>query len=254
MGNGNKINIWVLFIAGSVLSAAGWFMKPFPIFIFVSLAPFFAILDYTLESENFWEHLELILIGLFVFFFSALGLETSSLIKAIFLAILFSLPFAGFAFVYEQLGPRTGKFIIVIFWLALEYVMLSLKWPNQPIYTADALLGVPYWYRWNIETGYLGITAWILLVNWIVYSSALRGRLNWSLISIGVVFIIIPIVFSMYQEGKPVLRNSMIELYKGQTVSTSAYPEKGELVARTCAWLSILILLFAFVKSGIKKP
>ena len=179
MESGNKVNIWVLFIAGSVLSAAGWFMKPFPVFIFFSLTPFFAILDYTLESENFWEHLELILIGLFIFFFSALGFETSNLIKGIFLAIVFTLPFVAFAFTYENLGPRTGKFVIIIFWLALEYAILSMKWPKQSVYAADALRSVSNWYKWNSETGYLGVTAWILLVNWIIYVGILRRQLNW---------------------------------------------------------------------------
>ena len=33
----------------------------------------------------------------------------------------------------------------------------------------------------------------------------------------------------------------------------AAYLAKGELVARTCAWLSILIVLFAVVKSRVTK-
>jgi cytochrome c-type biogenesis protein CcmF len=44
----------------------------------------------------------------------------------------------------------------------------------------------------------------------------------------------------------------MIELYRHHDVSNSVYKTKGELVARTCTWLSPLILLFAIVKSRIR--
>jgi hypothetical protein len=253
MENGNKINVWWLFISGSVLISAGWFMKPFPIFIFVGLAPFFAILDHTIESDNFWENAELTLLGMFVYFFSAYNLESANLIKVILLAILFTLPFLGFAFVYESLGPRTGKFIIIFFWLAIEYTILSLAWPKQPVYLADAFLNTTTWYKWNTESGYLGVSAWVLFTNWILYSGTLRGNLNWYLITLGLALIIGPIVFSEFQGGKPILRSEMIELYRHHDVSNSVYKTKGELVARTCAWLSPLILLFAIVKSRISK-
>ena len=253
MESGNKINVWWLFISGSVLISAGWFMKPFPVFIFIGLAPFFAILDHTIESENFWENAELVLLGMFVYFFSAFNLETPNLIKVIFLAILFTLPFLGFAFVHASLGPRTGKFIIIIFWLAIEYVILSVGWPKQSIYLADVFQSVSAWYRWDTETGYMGVSAWILLVNWILYAGTLKGSFSWLLIILGLILIVGPTVYSILQDQKPVLREEMVELYRNHAVSNNAYTNSGELVARTCAWLSPLILLFAFVKSRISK-
>ena len=253
MENRNKINVWWLFISGSILLSAGWFMKPFPVFIFIGLAPFFAILDHTIESENFWENAELVLLGMFVYFFSAFNLETSSFIKVILLAILFTLPFLGFAFVHDNLGPRTAKFIIIIFWLAIEYIVLSTGWLKQPIYLADSLQATTAWYRWNIETGYLGVSAWILLVNWIIYAGTLKGPFSWFLITLGLTLIVGPIVYSILQGQKPLLRQDMVELYSNHNVSNIVYKNSGELVARTCAWLSPLVLLFALVKSRIRK-
>ena len=252
--------IWVLLIAGAVLISGGWLMKPFPIFMFLGLAPFFAILDYTIETarpsgrlENFWENSEMILIGLVVFFLAAFQFDTSLIIKVLGLAILFTLPFLGFTFVHESLGPRTGKFIIIFFWLGIEYLLLKLQWPKQMVYLADSLQIVADWFRWNNETGFLGVSFWILFANWIFYAGTLRNGINWYLIVLGVMVVAGPIIYSLSLNVKPILRADMIELYKSNSVSIKAYEEKGELVARTCAWLSVLILLFAFVKSKISK-
>lgn len=253
MESENKINLWWLFISGTVLISASWFMKPFPILIFIGLAPFFAILDHTIDSKNFWENSELTLLGMFVYFFSAFNFETANLVKVVFLSIVFTLPFLAFAFVHENIGPRTGKFTIIIFWLAIEFIILLIGWPKQSIYLADVLQNMSNWYRWNTDTGYLGVSAWILFVNWILYAGTLRGTFNWSLIALGLFLIIAPIIFSSLQQDKPLLRGDMIELYRHNNVSIVNYKTRGELVARTCVWLSPLILLFAFVKSRINK-
>jgi hypothetical protein len=253
MGEGNKINVWWLLLGGSVLLLAGWFMKPFPIFMFIGLAPFFAILDHTIESENFWENGEMILIGLAIFFFAAFQFDTSVFVKILGLAIVFTLPFLGFAYVHENLGSRTGKFIVIIFWLGFEYLLLKIQWPRQTIFLADAFQATSNWFRWNNGTGYLGVSTWVLFANWIFYAGLLRGGVNWFLVILGLVVVAGPIGYSLSLNATPILRSDMIELYKGNSVSVSGYNTKGELVARTCAWLSVLILLFAIVKSSITK-
>ena len=263
MASDNKINsrstlggrgtTWWLFLAGTSLLSAGWFMKPFPVFMFISFAPFFAILDRTIESEHFWENCEKILISLAIFFFAAFLFDTSSIINVFLLAIIFTLPFLGFSFVHENLGPRTGKFIIIIFWLGIEYLLLKIQWPRQNIFLADSLQITSHWIRWNQETGYLGATAWILFANWIFYAATLRQRFSWLLIILGLAVVIVPIIYSLMLDAKPILRAEMIELYKGNSVSDLGYSDRGELVARTCAWLSTLIILFAIVKSRVTK-
>lgn len=248
-----SVGIWWLFLAGTLLLSAGWFMKPFPVLMFVGLAPFFAILDHTLESENFWENTELILLGLAIFLFSAFSLEVASLVKIILLAIVFTLPFLGFAFIHESFGSRTGKFIAIILWLASEYAMLKLQWPKQTIFLADAFQIPSNWTRWNHETGYLGASAWILFANWIFYVGVLRKEINWFFIVIGLLIVVIPIGYSFSLNVKPIFRRDMIELYRDNAIPDGAYLAKGELVARTCAWLSVLIVLFAVVKSRVTK-
>jgi hypothetical protein len=259
MEDGNKISplsglsVWWLFLAGTVLLSLGWFMKPFPVFVFIGLAPFFAILDHTIESENFWEHSELILIGLAIFFFSTFLFDPSSLVKAIILAIVFTLPFLGFAYIHESFGARTIKLTVIFLWLGMEYAMVKIQWPGQAIYLADAFQFVPTWLRWNHETGYLGASAWILLANWVFYGGLLRPSVNWFLIFLGLAIVISPIAYSLSLNISPIVRSEMITLYKDNSILDNAYSANGELVARTCTWLSVLIVLFAVVKSRVTK-
>lgn len=246
---GNKINVWWLFLGGAVLLSAGWLIPAFPIFIFIGLAPFFAILDHTIESENFWEHAELILVGLALSFFSATRFDTNSIVTILIHAILFTLPFIGFAFVHEHLGARTGKFIVVFIWLGLEYLLVKLQWPSNTFFLADSLAAWPAWFKWNSQTGYLGSTAWILVTNWLIYAATLRSGFNWPLLLLAMAVMLGPVAYSYSLTAEPVLRQTMMELYQSGSVTEKVYLTRGELVARTCAWVSLLVLLFAGVKS-----
>lgn len=253
MESDSKINVWWLFLAGTALLAGGWWMKPFPIFMFIGFAPFFAIVDHTIEGENFWENMEVILLGLGLFLFSAFWFDLSSIVIVLVMAIIFTLPFLGFAYISENLGARTGKFIVIILWLGIEYILLKIQWPSQTIFLADAFQITHSWIRWNRETGYLGVTAWILVANWIFYAGILRQRINWFLIFLGLAIVFGPIIYSLMLDTKPMLRADMMQLYQSNTAKDIAYAAKGELVARTCAWLSVLIVLFAGVKSSVSK-
>jgi apolipoprotein N-acyltransferase len=253
MENGTKKNVWWLFLSGAALLMAGWFIKPFPVFMFVGLAPFFAIVDHTIESENFWEHSELILLGLALFFFSVFLFDVSSIVAVLVLAIIYTLPFLGFAYVHENLGPKTSKMVIIIFWLGLEYGLLKLHWPSYVVFLSDAFQSTDNWIRWNSETGYLGVSMWVLIANWMFYASFFRQGLNWFLLLLAIAIVAGPIIYSLSLPVDPITRKDMIELYGSNLVKNVGYSAHGELVARSCAWLSVLIVLFAVVKSRVTK-
>ncbi len=113
--------------------------------MFVGLAPFFAIMDRTVVSENFWEHCEIILLGLAVLFFTAFLFDISSMVMVLVLvlAITYTLPFLGFTYVYKNLGPRSGKSIIIILWLGIEYTLIKIQWPSQTIFFGRCLSSNP---------------------------------------------------------------------------------------------------------------
>lgn len=250
------INVWILFAAALLLLSAGWLMKSFPILIFIGIAPLFAISDIAKDKETPWNHLEVILLSLAISLFCASVFDTSQVIMVLAQAIVLTLAFAGYAFSYQSLGSRLGKFTIIFFWLGLEYLMLKLPWRNDFYFLADSLELQSSWWRWNAEVGYLSISIWVLIVNLIFYLAFFKSSsINWYFGVLAVLLVAGPIIYSIFYLDAPGLnREQMIVLYGGSTeVVSGNYKNRGELIARTAAWVSILIILLAVVKNQIKK-
>lgn len=249
------ISPWILFTAGTILFTAGWLMKSFPLLIFVGIAPFFAIVDQGKEDDRFWNLSELILAGLTISFFAAHLFQVQFLVAAISQSIALTLAFVGYAFAYQSLGNRLGKFTIVIFWLGIEYILLKTPFRNQIIFLADALQLQSGWQQWNVNTGYLGSSLWILITNLFIYLGILKeGRINWMWVGLSILFIGGPIAFSLMSEGASITRTNMLTLYNGDgTLLSKEYMERGELIPRTAAWVSGLLILVSLVKNKTKK-
>lgn len=250
------INVWILFVAASLLLSAGWLMKSFPALIFIGIAPLFAISDAAKDKETPWDHLELILMALAISLFCASIFDTTQLIPVLAEAIVLTLTFAGYAFSYQSLGSRLGKFTIIFFWLGLEYLMLKLPCRNDYYFLADSLELQASWWKWNADIGYLSISIWVLVVNLIFYLAFLKSSsINWYFGVLAVLLVAGPIIYSIFYLDAPGLnREQMIVLYGGGTeVVSGNYKNRGELIARTAAWVSILIILLAVVKNQIKK-
>jgi apolipoprotein N-acyltransferase len=243
---------WSLFGLSAVLLSAGWLMKPFPILIFVGFAPLFAILDYARDSKNPWNRFELILLALTISLFAASFFDFQIIITVLVQAIVLTLTFVGYSFAYQNLGSRLGKFTVIFFWLGLEFVLLNLPWREQTIFLADSLSLVPDWIRWTNHSGYLGASLWILSVNLVFYLSFFHiGTFNLYLFIFAILLIGIPIVLSYQMDTLGVNRAQMISFSNESNILQEKFT--GELVARTAAWVSVLIILLAFVKNQTKK-
>ena len=254
--NTTSINVWILFAAGTFLLSAGWLMKSFPILIFIGIAPLFAISDAAKDKETPWNHLELILLSLAISLFCASIFDTTQLILVLAQAIVFTLAFAGYTFSYQSLGSRLGKFTIIFLWLGLEYLLLKLPWRSDFYFLADVLELKTSWWKWNADLGYLGISIWVLVVNLIFYLAFLKSSsINWFLVVFAVVLVAGPIVYSAYYlDISGINRDQMIGWYSnGSDSIPETYKNRGELITRTAAWLSVLIILLAIVKNKIKK-
>jgi hypothetical protein len=249
-------HVWVLFTTATLVLSAGWLMKSFPILIFIGISPLFAISEIAKEKESPWNHLELILLSLVVSLFCASFFDTTQLIIILAQAILMTIAFGGYSFAYQNLGSRLGKFTIIFLWLGLEYLMLKLPWRNDFHFLADSLALKTDWWRWTNEVGYLAVSLWVLVANLIFYLAIYKSpAINWFFIAISILFVAGPIVYSIYYLDHPgINREQMMALYDGDGIRLSIdYQDRGELITRTAAWVSILILLLAFVKNKIKK-
>jgi hypothetical protein len=248
--------VWLLLLIAMALLAGGWLMKSFPVLIFAAYAPLLAIADRTKEKEAPWNHLELILLALSFSFLCAHFFDFNFLMIVLAQGILFTLVFAGYHFTFQNLGNRTGKFTVIIFWLGLEYVLLKTPWRQDFSTVADALQLQPSWWRWNIHTGYLGLSLWVWIVNLIFYHAVFRtNQFNWMLFMAGLLAVAGPSLYSSVTMNTPAInREQMIALYSNTTETLNVnYANRGEFVTRTAAWLSVLILLLALVKNIIRK-
>jgi len=252
---GYEINPWLLFFIAATLLIAGWLMKSFPVLIFVALSPLFALSDKSNSEEKFWTYAELILIALTLSLLAGHIFQFSHLISAIIQAIGFTLAFVGYSFVHQSLGPRVGKFTIIIFWLGIEYIFLKLQWPADHLFLADAVELKSSWLNWTFHTGYLGASLWILAVNLFFYLAVFKeGRINWIWLTFSLVTLIAPIAFSLMTELRGIERQVMITLYSSVQGDLSPnYLKRGEFISRTAAWISVLIFIFALVKSKTQK-
>jgi hypothetical protein len=245
---------FALFIGGSLMLAGGWLMASFPIFIFFGLAPLFALTDRATSVSSVWEKMEWVLLTLTVSFMASRMFDASSIVSSIVYAILFTLPYIGYVWVKQTLGPRVGKIIIVLFWLTMEYVLLK-AYPAHSVFLSDALRLEPEWIRWNVHTGYLGASLWILITNLTVYQAFLsRNPFQWPWILLTLIFTAAPIIYSYSLDFTSITRNDMMNLYSENSTATNVmYLARGEFVVRTAAWISTLILLFTLVKSQTTK-
>lgn len=254
MASENKFPSYLLFIASSLLLTGGWMMAPFPIFIFFGIAPLFALTDRADTTSAIWEKMEWVFLALTISFLASHAFDLSYLVLSLFFGIAFTLPFIGYVWIRQTVGPKAGKISILFFWLMLEYLLLKF-YGERSVFLGDALRIKTDWMRWDIETGYLGSTLWILLTNLAVYHATLsKDPFKWYWILTASVFLIGPIICSLYLTSESLTRVDMINLYSGNSQGLNLmYLARGEFVVRTATWMSVLILLFTLVRSQTLK-
>lgn len=244
----------LLATASTVLLTGGWLMSFFPLLIFLGLAPLFAIVERVDARGQVLEKMEYILVAFSISLGTFAFLRGQSIAFALVASISCTIVFAGFSWVRQTLGNRTGTITIIIFWLAMEYLFLKV-YPERSFFLADSLLLPGGWVKWTAYTGYLGSSLWILVVNWCLYQGLLRENgllLAW--IVAGIIAWIGPLVSSYFLTTSPIVRQDMVNLYSALPAHTDVvYLARGEWVVRSSAWLTALILLFTLVRRQTRK-
>lgn len=99
-------------------------------------------------------------------------------------------------------------FLLPIYWLAFEYFHLNwdLSWPWLTL--GNGFANLPQWVQWYEYTGFLGGSAWILIVNlclfqWVQTFCLKKSRkTKIGKASLSVLIILLPICLSMLRYGK----------------------------------------------------
>jgi hypothetical protein len=241
----------ILSALSALLFILTWNIPSFPIFIFVAFIPLFILLD--LHGSN--PKIERMVFGVLT-----LGVILSrpftfqSLIGTILFGVFISLAFKGFQFSHSVF-PKAKKIMLIIGILAIEYGMLKFHYPKDPVFVADALQSVDRWTRWNVYTGYLGASFWILIMNLFLYKGIFeKPSWHWPSIGIAIITLSIPCYISYVMDTGSIMRSDMEQLYHSNGyLLNNAYIQHGEVIGRTGAWVSVLMIIFILVRVRTKK-
>jgi len=254
MAKKNEIPSIVLFVAGLSLLILAWLLKSFPLLIFIAYSPLMAIASKSRKDKPAWSHVELVLVALSLSFFASTFFEWNLLLWCVVESILISLLFLLYTFMRKKIGTGISIITIALFWLALEYIFIKIGSVNY-IFLADALQLVPSWVKWTTHTGYLGASLWILCTNLLLYKAILESRkVNWIYTFLFLITVMGPLIYSLVIDLSPITREQMLSFYNDRTENLPfTYLARGEYVARTAAWVTVLILLFVSVRLKISR-
>jgi apolipoprotein N-acyltransferase len=248
----HTINPYILCAISAVLLSAALLMRSFPVLIFAAIAPLFAITDHANEG-NFWNKVELVGVAFAAGLVAWSGFDTAMTMTVVLESIAIALTFLAYTFSRRGLGSRLGKLTLIIFWLATEYLLVKF-FANKPVFfLADAVYAKTAWLRWTNSTGYLGASLWILVANLFFYLGLLRNGLRIWYLLVFLIVILGPIFYSYTLQTDYATRLHMLLLYMNDPTPAEGYNARGEWIPRTAAWISVLILLSAFVKDNIRK-
>ena len=240
--------------------AAAW--PKLPITVFVALSPLFALLE---PPKQISARSGIKTYAIFLFYLLAAFLVgnlikgQSDLLQASIAAILvsFSAPLYFFSYRYSKNG--LGILTLVLFWLSLEYLMIKWSWLDSRFILANFIAERPGWWRWNIFTGYLGGSLWILVVNTIFYyaffykRSIIESSMRWLSLAYATMVVLLPLLLANFIKTKSFLNLQLVKLlyHSSSPVMPEGlefYSRHGEYLGRTALWVSVLILVFAAVK------
>jgi apolipoprotein N-acyltransferase len=243
-----------LFILAQSLLLIAFAFRDFPIFIFFAIAPLFALTDNPTALKDFYLPFIVATGTALVFYFTMQeSMQQSSVLSWGIYFCLLAAVFASYVFLKRWMPGTINKFALIVFVLGAEYLFLKFSGDLNPVFLADLLQNKTDWTRWNVRTGYAGSTLWILVVNLVLYQSLFVGKINWILCIVAVLTILLPILYSYNISGIPLTKLDVIGLYNHNATSNSVYSERGELILRTGAWVSALIIIFTLVKGLTKK-
>lgn len=234
-----------------LLSGCGLFalslVQGFSCVIFIAFVPFFILVDLPWDLKQTYR----------VFFFSVACVFCLTFIPGpwritgVFYYCFGVITLLTFYIIAQRLTQnRLNKFSLIILWIGLEYVLLLFLTDKNPFFLPDVFQDHLTWVRWNIYTGYLGATLWILLINLLIYEAVNGRKINYFLLVLAAMFTILPIIYSINLSQNALAKGDVISFYSGNSTANSDY---GELISRTGAWVSILIIIFTLIRVKTKK-
>lgn len=232
--------------------------------IFLSIAPIVALRNEN-NSEKLVDKIKYIflmplvlVVGNFLAgFFSGYENSMSSLILYSLASLL---PFLLLE-ISEHFAPnKWGVLMIVVYWIAMEYLLLKLHPELSNYFLANSL--PEQWFGWNGYSGFLGGSVLVLLGNVLLYYSLLKnyrllkGKIGWISFIFSAILIIVIIWWGYsFDPSEIISLPQMKETYQSHSmvVENSSYAENGELYGRIALWITTMVFLYVMVKGKMAK-
>lgn len=244
-----------LFIIAQILLLIAFVWRDFPVFIFFAFAPLFALIDHPAALKDSYLPFLVAVVTAFIFYYvMRQSMYKTSVISWIIYFTALATVFTAYILLQRWTNNRLNKFALIIFILAMEYLFLKFMLKPTPVFLADLLKYKMAWTRWNVFTGYSGATLWILLSNLLFYQALFKEeKINWAMCIVASLVVAGPIVISVLSTGTALAKADILSFYSNSGYVNSTYSQHGELISRTGAWVSLLIIIFTLIKGTTKK-
>ncbi len=154
---------------------------------------------------------------------------------------------------------RLGIFTILFFWIAFDYLILKVL-PNASAAFLSGFFDGSKAMGWSRTTGNLGITAWIIISNLLFYyvllwkDAIFSKNIRWLSLIYTLILIALPLLAGLYfvPDLAPITLAEMTSVYTHYSSSDISYTENGEWLGRISARVSIMVVVFALIKSKTK--
>lgn len=168
-----------LAVLSGLLLAAAWPVKGFPFLALVAFLPLFYIEEEFTRNTLKSNKIKVFGYAYLTFFIwnalTTYWILNSTIFGGIMAVVLNSLLMAIVFYIYHLSHVLTknpnGLFILLFYWLAWEYFHLDwdLSWPWLNL--GNSFSDYPQWIQWYEFTGALGGSAWILIINILLFKA-----------------------------------------------------------------------------------
>ncbi|MBL6445004.1 hypothetical protein JMN32_01700 [Fulvivirga sp. 29W222] len=255
----NKLRDSLIIISAVTLLGLAKITPAFSFLIFIGLVPLYALL---FNQQKEASPKELLLLKVFVILLTTFliwnGSSSNTHLIQWLLPIAYAMAITGafiiFSFTNKHAKNRLGFFTISIYWLAIEFLLYRAHPQFSRFMLGSVFNNHQAFISWDIHTGFMGVSLWVLLSNITLFNgtlkdrSPLRGNISWPTLAFVIAIIVIPTLLS-----PDTAAITQADLLNDKFLSAKQISGDGEYIGKTAVWVSILLILYSFVKKEVNK-
>jgi len=169
-----RIHLLLLSVLSGFLFALAWPERGFNLLIFVAFVPLFFIqqqLGDTQKRGMFWYAWLSFLIWnalttWWIWYSTDVGSILAIVLNSLFVAVIFQLFHVSKKKLYQN---RQGFIILLFYWISWEYFHMNWDLTWSWLNLGNVFAASPKWIQWYEYTGTLGGTAWVIIINILIY-------------------------------------------------------------------------------------